>query len=252
MAVAERCARRRPSPATVASEHGIAASDGMGVEPGRRPPSEARHPTCRTCIVFHEHHGGPLKHFLLTLFLGSLFATVGEFLFCVLVRQSVPDYLFTLAAYPVILALAYGPLRWIERRMPTPRSADLAVYAFAGLVGLAIEWFIIGNSPWANPDANDAGMFAYWATVLAMPRLLLDRRACLRPVRRAAAVAFAAFSAAALTIGLLTPQALRLFVLVWVVVLGYAGMNLFFLWAFVLASRLAPGDRMPAMQPGPA
>jgi hypothetical protein len=95
-------------------------------------------------------------------------------------------------------------------------------------------------------------MFAYWATVLAMPRLLLDRRAYLRPVRRAAAIAFATFSAAALTVGLLTPQALRLFVLVWVVVIGYAGMNLYFLWAFVLTSKHAPGDRLPARQAGPA
>jgi hypothetical protein len=187
-----------------------------------------------------------LKHFLLTLVLGSLFATLGEFLFCVLVRQSVPDYLFTLAAYPVILALAYGPLRWIERHLPGPLAADVSVYAFVGLAGLAIEWFIIGNSPWANPDASDLGMFAYWATVLAMPRLLLDRRDYLRPVRRAAAVAFAAFGAGALWIGLLTPQALRLFVLVWVVVIGYAGMNLFFLRAFVLTSRHSPDQGLPA------
>lgn len=193
-----------------------------------------------------------MKRFLLTLFLGSLFATLGEFLFCVLVRQSVPDYLFTLAAYPVILALAYGPLRWIERHLPGPLAADVGVYALAGLAGLAIEWFIIGNSPWANPDANDLGMFAYWATVLAMPRLLLDRRAYLRPVRRAAAVAFAAFSAAALLIGLLTPQALRLFVLVWVVVIGYAGMNLFFLGAFFLTSKHSPERELLAGREGAA
>ena len=193
-----------------------------------------------------------MKQFLLTLVLGSLFATLGEFLFCVLVRQSVPDYLFTLAAYPVILALGYGPLRWIERRLPGPLAADVGVYALAGLAGLAIEWFIIGNSRWANPDANDLGMFAYWATVLAMPRLLLDRRAYLRPVRRAAAVAFAAFSAAALLIGLLTPQALRLFVLVWVVVIGYAGMNLFFLPAFFLTSKHSPEGELLAGREGAA
>ncbi|RPI38884.1 MAG: hypothetical protein EHM59_22710 [Betaproteobacteria bacterium] len=169
--------------------------------------------------------------FLKTLVLGSLFATLGEFLFCVLVRQSLPDYLFTLAAYPLILALTYWPLRWIEQRMPSELSADVAVYAVAGFIGLAIEWFMIGNSPWANPEANDLGMFAYWATVLAMPRLLLDARPCIRPVRRAAVVAFAAYAAAALTIGFLTPQPLRLFVLAWVVVLGYTGMNLFFVRA---------------------
>jgi hypothetical protein len=175
-----------------------------------------------------------VTRFLGTLVLGSLFATLGEFLFCVLVRQSLPGYLFTLAAYPVILALAYLPLRWVERRMRSEISADIAVYAVAGLLGLTIEWFVIGNSPWAIPDANDLGMFAYWATVLAMPRLLLDARPTLRPIRRAAAVAFVAYAAVALTVGILTPQPLRLFVLVWVVVLGYTGMNLLFVRAFYL------------------
>lgn len=180
--------------------------------------------------------------FLKTLILGSLFATLGEFLFCVLVRQSLPDYLFTLAAYPVILGLTYLPLRWVEQRMPSEVSADVAVYAVAGLTGLAIEWFVIGNSPWLNPEANDLGMFCYWATVLAMPRLLLDARPCLRRVRRSAAVVFVAYAVVALTIGFLTPQPLRLFVLVWMVVLGYTGMNLFFVRAFVVAWKAARED----------
>lgn len=228
-----------------------APGEAVGLIPGASRPQGATSPL-PLLYSLREHRGLPLKRFLLTLFLGSLFATLGEFLFCVLVRQSVGDYLFTLAAYPVILALAYGPLRWIERHLPGPLAADVGVYAFAGLAGLAIEWFIIGNSPWANPDANDLGMFAYWATVLAMPRFLLDRRAYLRPVRRGAAIAFAAFGAAALTIGLLTPQALRLFVLVWVVVIGYAGMNLFFLRAFLLAWRHASDREPQALQAGAA
>jgi hypothetical protein len=189
---------------------------------------------------------------MLTLVLGSLFATLGEFLFCVLVRQSLPEYLFTLAAYPAILALAFLPMRWIELRMSTPLAADIAVYAFAGFTGLALEWFVIGNSPWANPQANDLGMFCYWATVLAMPRLLLDRRPHLRPVRRAAGITFVAYAAAAFTIGLLTPQPLRLFVLVWVVVVGYAGMNLFFLRAFLLTWRHSQPARAATLPAGAA
>jgi len=178
-----------------------------------------------------------VKHLLLTIALGSLLATLGEFLFCVLVRQSVPDYVFTLAAYPVILALAALPITWFERHMPTPLGGDIAVYVFAGSAGLAVEWFVIGNSPWANPEANELGMFCYWATVLAMPRLLLGRRPYLGRVRREAAIAFAAYAVASLAIGILTPQGLRLFVLVWVVVIGYAGMNLFFVRAFALTWR---------------
>jgi hypothetical protein len=191
-----------------------------------------------------------VKRFLLTLVLGTLFATLGEFLFCVLVRQSVPDYLFTLAAYPVILAVAALPMRWIERHMPAPLAADIGVYAFAGFAGLAIEWFVIGNSPWANPDANDPGMFAYWATVLAMPRLLLDRRPYLRRVRREAAIAFAAYAPSALAIGLLTPQILRLYVLVWVVMIGYTAMNLLFLRSFVLTWRRQQHAQQAALPAG--
>jgi len=178
-----------------------------------------------------------MKRFALILVLGSLFATLGEYLFCVLVRHSVADYLFTLAAYPILLALAWGPTRWIERHAPTRLRADLAIYLLAGLAGLAIEWFVIGNSPWANPEANDLGMFCYWATVLAMPRLLLDRRAHLRRVRFGAAIAFLLYAALALAIGHATPESLRLFVLVWIVVLGYAGMNLFCVRAFILEWR---------------
>jgi hypothetical protein len=72
-----------------------------------------------------------------------------------------------------------------------------------------------------------------------MPRLLLDARPCLGRVRRLAAVAFAIYAVVALTIGVLTPQPLRLFVLVWVVVLGYTGMNLFFVRAFLVVWKAA-------------
>lgn len=193
-----------------------------------------------------------MKRFLATLVLGSLFATLGEFLFCVLVRQSVSDYLFTLAAYPVILALVFLPMRWIERHMPTALASDVTVYAFAGLLGLAIEWFVIGNSPWANPEAHDLGMFCYWATVLAMPRLFLDARPYLLPVRRSAGIAFAGYAAAALAVGLLTPSPLRLFVLVWVVVLGYTGMNLFFARSFYLTWKAARTAEALALAEGAA
>src|SRR4030042_1678032 len=128
---------------------------------GMRRPRLNRGPAC---IASHEDRprAHVMKRFLLTLVLGSLFATLGEFLFCVLVRQSLPDYLFTLAAYPAILALTYFPLRWIERRMPSELAADMAVYALAGMLGLAMGGFVIGNSPWANPERNDLGMFGYW------------------------------------------------------------------------------------------
>lgn len=193
-----------------------------------------------------------MKRFILHILLGSLFATLGEFLFCVLVRQDIDGYLFTLAAYPLIILLAWIPMRWIERRARTAMHADVSILLFAGLTGLAIEWFLIGNSPWQNPQAHDLGMFCYWAVVLAMPRLLLDERPHLRGVRCAAGMCFPVFAVFALALGFATPQAFRLFVLVWVVVLGYFGLSLFFARALLLEWRQARREAALVRQPAGA
>jgi hypothetical protein len=152
----------------------------------------------------------------------------------------------------VILALLWFPNRWIERRARTPLAADVCIYLFAGVTGLTIEWFILGNSPWQNPEANDLGMFCFWTVVLAMPRLLLDNRPHLRSVRRAVGVCFPAFAAAALAVGFATPQAFRLFVLVVVVVVGYVGMNSFFARALFLEWRHTRSGTRAAQRPLPA
>ena len=43
-----------------------------------------------------------------------------------------------------------------------------------------VEWFLIGNSPWGNPDASQVGMFAYWACMALVPLVFLLQN---RPLR---------------------------------------------------------------------
>lgn len=60
-------------------------------------------------------------------------------------------------------------------RRALPRLPDLAWLVFAGLVGLAFEWFAVGNSPWGNPDALQSGMFAFHAAYPLWGAILLNR-----------------------------------------------------------------------------
>lgn len=83
----------------------------------------------------------------------------------------------------------------MDRRFQTERAQDFAAFLLSGAAGLMIEWFLIGLSPWSNPDANwilmilfQAGMFSFWATVGFAPRLFLksdsNSRKASRQIRR--------------------------------------------------------------------
>jgi len=71
----------------------------------------------------------------------------------------------------------------LDKRM-VESHAVLAYYAIAGSIGLAVEWLLIGLSPWTNISANPVlmlvfqfGIFSFWGSVAFAPKLLMDRRA---------------------------------------------------------------------------
>ena len=70
----------------------------------------------------------------------------------------------------------------IDRLVPRVALREPVYFVTCGLAGLMIEWFLIGLTPWSNPDAPvvlmalfQVGMFSFWATVAYAPRLLLAR-----------------------------------------------------------------------------
>ncbi len=70
------------------------------------------------------------------------------------------------------------------------QKAAFIYYLVSGGIGLAVEWFLIGLSPWSNPNAQplamlvlQIGMFSFWCGVAFAPRLLLDQREFIARVR---------------------------------------------------------------------
>ena len=78
-----------------------------------------------------------MKTFVTFVAIGSVFATVEEFLTIVVLRRDVPSYLFTLLVlFPTYLSFVYFSSRIIGRlilREPVQDLAHLLIYGFLGL-----------------------------------------------------------------------------------------------------------------------
>ena len=79
----------------------------------------------------------------------------------------------------VLVRYVYGVLL---KRVGEPRAVR-GYFVLAGSIGLMIEWFVIGLSPWSTSGADPVmmllfqlGMFSFWSTVALAPLLLLDRK----------------------------------------------------------------------------
>jgi hypothetical protein len=78
----------------------------------------------------------------------------------------------------------------LDRRVIESRAV-LAYYVISGVIGLMIEWLVLGLSPWGNSAADplltlifQIGIFSFWGSVAFAPRLLLDRRDSVARLRK--------------------------------------------------------------------
>src|SRR5262245_26493710 len=134
-----------------------------------------------------------MKNTLKFIAVGSFFSTVEEFLTVVVLKHDVASYWFTLLVlFPVFLSVVLMMGLLINRVFQDETTQDVVHFFLFGLVGLAIEWFLIGLSPWSNPEANPVamlvfqlGMFSFWATVAFAPRLFTKPDAVSRRTKRA-------------------------------------------------------------------
>ncbi|NUM25863.1 MAG: hypothetical protein HUU49_04590 [Candidatus Buchananbacteria bacterium] len=168
------------------------------------------------------------KSILKFIFVGYLFAQVIEFQFNILITGNIGNWIFTLLFYPLLLTLAYYSTKLINN-IQNKQLGNFLYFLFWSCFGLFImEWTIIGNSPWSNPDANQLGMFSFWAAVFMMPKIFTDKNEHLKNLKKNITYYFVAYALITTPLGLVLPQNLRLFVLVWFEIIGYTAMHLFY------------------------
>ena len=177
----------------------------------------------------------PLPLFVL---IGVLTAAVGELQFSVFIRGDWANLFGSMVFNAVYLAGAFVVTRLLFRLLPR-RVAFLLTVALAAVAGLMVEWFLIGNSPWGNPDASQIGMAAYWACLVVVPLIVIDPDLRLRRLKRAIAIYAAVYSAAAVAAWALLPgETWGAAYHLWSVVFGYLGLAVMMMVGYLKPERL--------------
>lgn len=162
---------------------------------------------------------------LLFLIVGVVTAAVGELQFSVFIRGDWANLYGSMVFNAVYLTGAFIVTRVLLRLMARRKMALLLCAGLAAICGLMVEWFLIGNSPWGNPDASQIGMAAYWACLVIVPLIVIDRDPRLRPLKRNIAIYSLFYTALAVLGQWLIPTAEWRFVFhVGLVVVGYLGL----------------------------
>jgi len=182
-----------------------------------------------------------MKRFAAFIGIGSFFATVEEFLTVVVLKHDVASYVFTLLIlFPVFLTLVFLSSKLLDKLWQTEAGRELAHFCTYGCVGLMIEWFIIGLSPWSNPDANpflmlgfQLGMFSFWATVAFAPRLFLASNESARRAGKSIVMFYVPYFILVYGVGLSVPAHVRFVTVILLVIAGYLIVNVFFVIYFV-------------------
>jgi hypothetical protein len=158
---------------------------------------------------------------ILFVLIGALVAAVGELQYSVFIRGDVPNLLGSIGFNALYLSAAYGLTAVLLHVLGKRPLSALLLAGLAGLAGLMVEWFTIGNSPWGNPQAVQAGMAAYWACMILVPLLLLEHGPASRPWRRRVLLYALVYTALALVAELVPSTELRYVYHIWSVVVGY-------------------------------
>jgi hypothetical protein len=136
-----------------------------------------------------------------------MLAAPGEVLNQVLARHNLPAFRSTLTTYSILLLVGFF-VRGGFLRLIRSRARAMVVYYLAfGCLGLAVEWFLLGNAPVAEPFQviTQPGMFTYWGTMMIGPTLIMEPGG-LSGLRRCFIRFFVVFSAVYLLVAAIIPK----------------------------------------------
>lgn len=186
-----------------------------------------------------------MRDFLRFVGMGSIFATVEEFLSVLVLRGDVGAYVFTLVfLFPAFLTIVWLTGQRLRRLVASRFAYELIHFFFYGLIGLLIEWFAIGLLPWSDPEANpllmlvfQLGMFSFWATVAFAPPLFVNPDERSRNTRRELLKFYIPYFVVACTLALLAPAPVKFALIIGSIIFGYLFLNVFYARYFVRSAR---------------
>ena len=172
-----------------------------------------------------------IKKLATYLLVGLVFFAVTEYMFSVIIRGDHSNFLGSIVFNTIYLTFVFFSSKLIDRLLGRWGIEDIVIYFVYGSIGLAIEWFLVGNSPWGNPDASQVTMFSYWAGAVMMARIFTNNGKGLSRIRGAILLFFIPYSVLSVTLGHCLPtDELRFVTMILLAIAGYNLMNGFYIW----------------------
>jgi hypothetical protein len=173
-----------------------------------------------------------MTQFFQFVLLGCLTAAIGEWQFSVFLRNDLDNFIGSVVFNTLYMTGVYLVTRLLLSTLHNRPRFILFYTGLFGFSGLMVEWFLIGNSPWGNPDANQLGQFAYWACMALVPLLFLMEK---HPLQTFIIRYTLVYIALALLGQFAIPSPDWRFAFhIYAVILGYLGLMAGILWKYLL------------------
>lgn len=168
---------------------------------------------------------------LLFILPGLLTVAIGEWQFSVFLRNDLDNFIGSLFFNTLYLGGVYLITRILLTTLRNRPKFILFYTVLFGLSGLMVEWFLIGNSPWGNPNASQVGMFAYWACMTLVPLMFLLEKNLLQTF----IIRYGLIYTALALLGQFTIPAYewRFAFHIHLVIFGYLGLMMSILWKYL-------------------
>lgn len=167
--------------------------------------------------------------------LGVLIAGIGETQFSVFIRSDIPNLIGSIAFNILYLFMAGIVTGYLGKRLGDGLTVIIPLVAGSGIAGLMIEWFLIGNSPWGNPQASQIGMFSYWSAMVVVPFVCFRPDPRLKALKKTIFLSVCLYTFAALTVQLAASKNIQFIYHIWAVILGYTALILYTVFGYLRA-----------------
>lgn len=193
-----------------------------------------------------------MRNYFQFVLIGLIFFAVMEFAFSVQIRGDVDNFIGSIFINFLYFSFAYGTIKLLFKSQEISYKKDIFLFIFFGIVGLAIEWFLIGNSPWGNPDASQITMFMYWGGGVLFSKLDLETRLEYTRVKKYTVLFFIIYSVLYLGGGFLISNEIvfeedqvsyRFIFLILFAMVGYNLMLIFYVWYILVSRRIEKEEK---------
>ncbi len=163
---------------------------------------------------------------ILFVVIGLVIAGIGETQFSLFIRSDLDNLIGSVVFNAIYLTMAALVSWLLAKRFGDSLVTIILLVIGFGTSGLMIEWFLIGNSPWGNPQASQIGMFAYWSAMVVVPFVCLRPDVRLAGLKKTILASVLLYTIAALLIQLIPNATLHFVYHIWSFILGYTALIL--------------------------